>query len=115
MGNDLKCFKSRLVHKKFEIKIIKNSNKTDSDLCIRNMGAERKYNSEILRGIFGPTKENQTWRIKNNDKLDKLIKHQNIFLLLVKHELAPGSLHLFTLVMCMAGTSERCDIFTALF
>jgi len=31
----------------------------------------------ILRGIFGPTKENQTWRIKNNEELDKLIKHQN--------------------------------------
>jgi hypothetical protein len=33
------------------------------------------YESKILRGIFGPTKENQTWRIKNNEKLDKLIKH----------------------------------------
>jgi uncharacterized membrane protein YagU involved in acid resistance len=28
--------------------------------------------------IFGPTKENQTWRIKNNEELDKLIKHENI-------------------------------------
>jgi len=33
---------------------------------------------KILRGIFGPTKENQTWRIKNNEELDKLIKHENI-------------------------------------
>jgi len=32
----------------------------------------------ILRGIFGPTKENQIWRIKNNEELDKLIKHENI-------------------------------------
>jgi len=31
-----------------------------------------------IRGIFGPTKENQTWRIKNNDDLDNLIKHENI-------------------------------------
>ena len=31
-----------------------------------------------LRGIFGPTKENQTRRIKNNEELDKLIKHENI-------------------------------------
>ena len=23
-------------------------------------------------------KENQTWRIKNNEELDKLIKHENI-------------------------------------
>ena len=28
--------------------------------------------------IFGPTRENQMWRIKTNDELDKLIKHQNI-------------------------------------
>ena len=33
---------------------------------------------KILRGTFGPTKENQTWRIKNNEELDKLIKHENI-------------------------------------
>jgi hypothetical protein len=35
-----------------------------------------------LRGkflrIFGPTKENQIWRIKTNEELDKLIKHKNI-------------------------------------
>jgi len=37
------------------------------------------------------------------------------FLSLVKHELAPGSVHLFTLVLCMTETFERCDIFTALF
>jgi len=35
------------------------------------------FKGEILRGIFGPTKENQTWKIKNNEELDKLIKHQN--------------------------------------
>ena len=33
---------------------------------------------EILRGIFGPTKENQTRRMKNNEELGKLIKHENI-------------------------------------
>ena len=27
--------------------------------------------------IFGPTKEDQTWRIKINEELDKLIKHEN--------------------------------------
>jgi len=31
-----------------------------------------------LRGIFGPTKKNQTWRIKDNEELDKLIQHGNI-------------------------------------
>ena len=35
------------------------------------------FERKILRGIFGRTKENQTWRIKNNE-LDKLIKHGNI-------------------------------------
>jgi hypothetical protein len=36
------------------------------------------FDRKILRGIFWPTKENQTWRIKNNEELDKLIKHKNI-------------------------------------
>jgi len=36
------------------------------------------FERKILRGIFGPTKENQAWRIKNNEELDKLIKHGNI-------------------------------------
>ena len=36
------------------------------------------FERKILRVIFGPTKENQTWRIKNNEELDKLIKHENI-------------------------------------
>ena len=36
------------------------------------------FERKILRGIFRPTKENQTWRIKNNEELRKLIKHENI-------------------------------------
>ena len=35
------------------------------------------FERKILRGTFGPTKENQTRRIKNNEALDKLIKHEN--------------------------------------
>ena len=35
------------------------------------------FEREILRGIFGPTKGNQLWRIKNNKELDKLIKNEN--------------------------------------
>jgi len=35
------------------------------------------FERKILRGIFGSTKENQIWRIKNNEELDKLIKHEN--------------------------------------
>jgi len=30
------------------------------------------------RKIFGPTYENGSWRIKTNEELDKLIKHENI-------------------------------------
>jgi hypothetical protein len=36
------------------------------------------FEREILRRIFGPTKENQIWRIKTNGELGKLIKHKNI-------------------------------------
>jgi hypothetical protein len=37
------------------------------------------FESEILRGIFGPTKElNGTWRIKTSSELNKLIKNQTI-------------------------------------
>jgi len=31
------------------------------------------FERKILRGIFGPTKENKIWRIKTNEELDKLI------------------------------------------
>jgi hypothetical protein len=30
---------------------------------------------KILRRIFGPTKENQIWRVKTSEELDKLIKN----------------------------------------
>jgi len=36
------------------------------------------FERKILRGIFGPTKESQIWRIKNNEEMDKLMKHENI-------------------------------------
>ena len=36
------------------------------------------FERKILRRIFGPTKENQIWRIKTSEELDKLIKHKNI-------------------------------------
>jgi hypothetical protein len=36
------------------------------------------FERKILRRIFGPTKENQIWRVKTSEKLDKLIKHKNI-------------------------------------
>jgi len=36
------------------------------------------FEGKILRRIFGPTKENQIWRIKTNEELDNLIKHKII-------------------------------------
>jgi len=36
------------------------------------------FERKILRRIFGPTKENQMWRVKTNGELYKLIKHKNI-------------------------------------
>ena len=36
------------------------------------------FERKILRKIFVPTRENQIWRIKTNNELNKLIKHQNI-------------------------------------
>jgi len=36
------------------------------------------FDRKILRKIFGPTYENVTWRIKCNEELHKLIKHENI-------------------------------------
>jgi hypothetical protein len=36
------------------------------------------FERKTLRRIFGPTQENQIWRVKTNEELDKLIKHKNI-------------------------------------
>jgi hypothetical protein len=37
------------------------------------------FERKVLRKIFGPAKErNGTWRIKTNDELDKLVRHNNI-------------------------------------
>ena len=35
------------------------------------------FERKILRKIYGPTYENGSWRIKTNDEVDKLIKHEN--------------------------------------
>ena len=51
------------------------------------------FERKILRGIFGPTKENQTWRIKNNEELDKLIKHENIVNYIKAQRLAGSAIH----------------------
>jgi hypothetical protein len=45
------------------------------------------FERKILRRIFGPTKENQIWRAKTNEELDKLIKHKNIINYIKAHRL----------------------------
>ena len=46
------------------------------------------FERKILRGIFGTTKENQTGRIKSNEELDKVIKHENIVNHIKTHRLS---------------------------
>jgi capsule polysaccharide modification protein KpsS len=36
------------------------------------------FERKILRRILGPTKENQIWRVKTNEELNKLIQQKNI-------------------------------------
>ena len=35
------------------------------------------FERKVLRKIFGPINENGIWRVKANQKLDKIIKHKN--------------------------------------
>ena len=36
------------------------------------------FERRILKRIFGPTKENQIWRVKTNEELNRLVKHKNV-------------------------------------
>jgi hypothetical protein len=36
------------------------------------------FGRKILREIFGPNNENGIWRVKTNQELDEIIKHNNI-------------------------------------
>ena len=92
---NLKFFKSRLVTKDSKLQLYRtvirpvttglitvlyNCN-FESETWVLKENIIQKllvFDKKILRGIFGPTKKNQTWRIKNNEELDKLIKHENI-------------------------------------
>jgi hypothetical protein len=76
---------AKLPEEAVEIKIIQNYNKTNSDMCLRNMGIERNHNSETIslweenfkKNIWAH-KENLIWRVKTNEELDKVIKRKNI-------------------------------------
>jgi hypothetical protein len=82
---NLKFFKSRLVTKQSKLKlyrtvirpIVTYAQETwvlKENIIQKLLVFERK----ILRRIFGLTKENQIWRVKTNEELDRLIKHNNI-------------------------------------
>jgi len=80
-----KFFKSRLVTKYSKLKlyraVIKPIVTYASETWVLKETITQKllvFERKILRRIFGPTKENQIWRIKTNEVLDKLIKHKNI-------------------------------------
>ena len=36
------------------------------------------FGRKILRKIYGPVKENESWRIRRNDELEAIIKGENI-------------------------------------
>jgi hypothetical protein len=36
------------------------------------------FKTKILRKIYGPVKENELWRIRQNDELEDIIKGENI-------------------------------------
>jgi len=46
------------------------------------------FERKILKGIFRITQENQIWRNKNNEELDKLMKHENIVNYIKAHRLS---------------------------
>jgi len=85
---NLKFFKSRLVTKlKLYRTVIRPIVTCASEIWVLKEAIIQKllvFERKILRKIFGPTKENQIWRVKTNEELDKLIKHKNIITLKLK-------------------------------
>ena len=82
---NLKFFKSGLVTKQSKLKlyrtVIRPIATYISETWVLKETIIQKilvFERKILRRIFGPTKENQIWRVKTNEELDKLMKHKNI-------------------------------------
>jgi len=82
---NLKFFKSRLVTKQSKLKLYRTVIRPivtyASETWVLKETIIQKllvFGRKILRRIFGPTKENQKWRVKTNGELDKMIKHKNI-------------------------------------
>jgi hypothetical protein len=82
---NLKFFKSKLVTKYSKLKLYRSVIRPiviyASETWVLKESSIQKllvFERKILRKIYGPTRENQLWRIKTNNELDKLINHQNI-------------------------------------
>jgi len=79
---NLKFFKNKLVTKYSKLKLYRSVIRPivtyASETWVLKESSIRKlliFERKIMRKKFGPTRENQLWRIKTNDELDKLIKH----------------------------------------
>jgi hypothetical protein len=82
---NLKFFKSKLVTKYSKLKLYRSVIRpivtyASETWVLKESSIQKQlvFETKILRKIFGYTRENQLWRIKTNNKLDKLINHQNI-------------------------------------
>jgi hypothetical protein len=83
---DQKFLKSKLVTKRSKLKLYKTVIRPvlihGSETWVLKEAIIQKlmlFERRFLRRIFGPTKEKDgTWRIKTNEELDYLIKHNNI-------------------------------------
>ena len=75
---NVKFFKSRLVTKQSKLKlyrtVIRPIVTNASEIWVLKETIIQKllvFERKILRRIFGPTKENQIWRVKTNEELDR--------------------------------------------
>ena len=81
-----KFFKSRLVTKYSKLKLYRTVIRPIVTYALETWVLKQTiiqkllvFERKILRRIFGPMKENQIWRIKTNEEVDKLIKHKKIY------------------------------------
>jgi hypothetical protein len=82
---NLKLFKSKLITKDSKLKLYRSVIRpvviyASGTWVLKESSIQKLlvFERKILQKIFGPTREKQLWRIKTNNELDKLIKHQNI-------------------------------------
>ena len=47
-------------------------------LAKKEQGTVRRFERKIVRRVYGLIKEDAEWRIRNNQDIDKLLKHKDI-------------------------------------